>query len=318
MVERSATPSRTPGALRGAAPGTLGMVFVGGSVAVSGVLSDAPLFTAQAPRYALAAALLAVLARATGRAVRRPRGVEWCWFAGLVATGLVGFNVALVRGAEHAEPAVLGVAVASVPVVLALAGPALDGRRPRATVVAAAGLVTAGAVLVQGFGRTDLLGLAWAALALVCEAGFTLLAVPLMATHGPWGLSVHSTWLGARAFALLGAGVEGPGALWALRGIHLLALGYLAVVVTAIAFVLWYSTVRVLGAGRAGLLTGVAPVAAAGAGAVLGGPVPAPGVWTGIVVVVAGLVLGLARGRSAAGPVASRRDEGLVRGPTPP
>ena len=35
------------------------------------------------------------------------------------ASGLLLFNVALVHGARHAEPAVLGVAVACVPVVLA-------------------------------------------------------------------------------------------------------------------------------------------------------------------------------------------------------
>jgi len=51
--------------------------------------------------------------------------------------------------------------------------------------------------------------------------------------------------------------------------------------------------VRGLGAARAGLLTGLAPVAAALAGVLLGGPAPAPVVWAGIAVVVAGLVIGL-------------------------
>ena len=37
----------------------------------------------------------------------------------------------------------------------------------------------------------------------------------------------------------------------------------LAIGVTAVAFILWYSCVAALGAGRAGLLTGIAPVAAA-------------------------------------------------------
>ena len=56
---------------------------------------------------------------------------------------------------------------------------------------------------------------------------------------------------------------------------------------------LWYSCVARLGAGRAGLLTGVAPVAAAAAGVALGAPVPRLLVWVGIAVVVAGLAVGL-------------------------
>jgi drug/metabolite transporter (DMT)-like permease len=65
--------------------------------------------------------------------------------------------------------------------------------------------------------------------------------------------------------------------------------------VTAIAFVLWYTSVDRLGAGRAGLLTGVAPIAAAVTGVALGGPLPRPLVWAGVATVVAGLALGLRR-----------------------
>lgn len=70
-------------------------------------------------------------------------------------------------------------------------------------------------------------------------------------------------------------------------------MAYLAVAVTAVAFVLWYSSVGRLGSGRAGLLTGVAPVAAAATGVALGAPAPRPLVWVGIAVVAGGLALGL-------------------------
>lgn len=62
------------------------------------------------------------------------------------------------------------------------------------------------------------------------------------------------------------------------------------------AFVMWYSSVGRLGASRAGLLTGVAPVAAAGAGVLLSGPAPRPLVWVGIAVVAMGLAWGLRTG----------------------
>jgi len=273
--------------------GTAAMTCVGGSVAVSSVLAGAPLFTTQALRYAAACLLLIAFARARGIRLLRPRGTEWLWLTGVAATGLVLFNVALVRGAQHAEPAVLGVAVACVPPLLAVAGPLLEGRGPSRTVFAAAVVVTAGAALVQGLGRTDAAGLAWATVAFACEAAFTLLAVPVLGRHGPIGVSVHTVWLATVLLAVLGVVHEGPAAVTRLTATDLLAAGYLAVMVTAVAFVLWYGSVARLGAGTAGLLTGVAPVAAALTGVALGAPAPQPLVWAGIATVAAGLALGL-------------------------
>jgi drug/metabolite transporter (DMT)-like permease len=280
-------PSRAVGACIAA------MVFVGGSVAVSGLLTGAPMFTAEAVRYAAAALLLVLFAHWSGRAVVRPRGTEWLWLAGIAATGLVLFNVGLVQGAHHAEPAVLGVAVACVPPLLAVGGPLLERSRPRPAMVAAALVVTGGAGLIQGLGRTDTIGIAWAAVVFGCEVAFTLLAVPVLGRHGPWGVSVHTTWMATVMFGVIGLVHEGPGAVTRLTGDDWLATGYLAVAVTAVAFVLWYSGVSRLGPGRAGLLTGVAPVAAAVTGVLLGGPAPRPQVWAGIAVVVAGQVFGL-------------------------
>jgi len=280
----------------GVALAVAGMTCVGSSVAVSQTIVDAPLFTLQALRYAMAAVLLLVLATATRRPLPRPRGVEWLWLAAVSGAGLVLFNVAVVRGVEHAEPAVIGVAVASVPVVLAIAGPLAVRRRPTASVVAAAVVVTAGAVLVEGSGRTDAAGIGWAALVMVCEVGFTLLAMPVLGRLGPWAVSLHTVWIAAVVLAGLGIVTEGPAAVTTLDTGDVLAAVHLAVVVTALAFVLWYTAVGRLGAGRAGLFTGVVPVAAAVGGVLLGGPVPGLLVWAGTAVVAAGLVIGFARG----------------------
>ena len=276
----------------GVAAGATAMVCVGGSVAVSSVLAGAPVFTAEAVRYGVACLILMALARLTGRRLTWPRQAEWLWLSGIGVTGLVMFNLALVEGSRHAEPAVLGVAVACVPAVLAMVGPLLEGTRPRAATVTAALVVTCGAGLVQGLGRTDAIGVAWAVVVFGCEAAFTLLAIPVLGRHGPWGVSVHATWLATVMFAVLGIAGEGPAAIARLSRADWLSVGYLAVAVTAAAFVLWYSSVRRLGASRAGLLTGLAPVAAAVTGVLLGGPAPTPLVWAGIVVVAAGLTAG--------------------------
>jgi drug/metabolite transporter (DMT)-like permease len=168
-------------------------------------------------------------------------------------------------------------------------------------------VVTCGAALVQGLGRADGAGLACAVVVFVCEAAFTLMAVPLLGRHGPLGVSVHATWLAAVMFGLLGLAWEGPAAVTRLRVDDVLAAAYLAVCVTALAFVLWYTCVQRLGAARAGLLTGVAPIAAAVTGIALGGPSPRPLVWAGVGIVAAGLTLGLSR---AAAPRPGARDRG--------
>ncbi|WP_332757822.1 EamA family transporter [Streptomyces sp. MT206] len=292
-VSASAPVAAPSAALRDLVPGIAGMALVGSSVTVSRSLVDAPLFATQAVRYAAAALILFALARAARVPVRRPRGREWLWLAGIAATGLVLFNVAVVRGVAHAEPAVIAVAVASVPVLLGVIGPFLEGRRPSRRILLAAPVVVAGAVLVEGTGRTDAAGVAWAALALGCEAGFTLLAVPVLRRHGAWGVSLHAVWLGAVMLAGLTLLCERPADLAELGPRQLAAAGYLAVMVTAVAFLLWYRTVAAVGSGRAGLLTGVAPLAAAGGGVCAGGGVPGPAVWLGLAVVVAGLAAGL-------------------------
>ncbi|MGE3289181.1 MAG: EamA family transporter, partial [Pseudonocardia sp.] len=182
---------------RGALLAMAGMVCVGSSVAVSTVLVDAPLFTTQALRYLLAAAVLLAMALATGRPLPRPRGAEWAWLAGIATTGLILFNVGVVRGVAHAEPAVIGVAIAAVPLVLAVVGPLAAGRRPTPAVVCGALVVSVGAALVQGGGRTDAAGIGWASLVLATECAFTLLAVPVLVRLGPWAVSLHAVWMGA-------------------------------------------------------------------------------------------------------------------------
>ena len=309
------TPIPATAAMRaGVITGTAAMACVGSSAAVSARLAAAPVLTAQAIRYAAACLLLAVLARATGRRLVWPRGTEWGWLLGTAVTGLALFNIALVRGTAHAEPAVFGVAVASVPLLLAVIAPVIDRQRPAPRLIAAAMVVTAGAALVQAGGRTDRSGLAWAAVVLLCETAFTLLAVPILRRLGAWSLSVHTTGIGAVLLAGLGAAVDGPAAAGTLSGGNLLTLGYLAIVVTGLGFVLWYSAVNSLGAARAGLLTGMAPLAAAGTGVLLGGPLPRPAVWAGVVAVAAGLATGLRTGSASTGVKTPRR----VPRPLPP
>ncbi len=279
------------------ASAALGITAVGAGIAVSSRLTGYPVLTAQAVRYGLAAVILGLVARRRGR--REPRGTaaDWARIVTVAATGMALFNVAVVRAVSSGEPAVVATVIGCAPVVFALVVPALEHRRPSARVVGGACFVAAGAAVVEGFGRADAAALAWSAVALACEVGFTVVAVPVLRTISPLGLSLRACAVAAVLLALASPVLEGPGALRAPSVDELLALGYLAVVSTVVAFLLWYSAVRRLGPETAGLLCGLMPVAAAVVGAAL---TPAAFRWqilAGTCLVAGGLALAVARSR---------------------
>jgi drug/metabolite transporter (DMT)-like permease len=154
----------------------------------------------------------------------------------------------------------VGVIVGCVPIVLALAGPLLAHRAPVARVVAAALVVTVGAAVVQGVGDSTLAGFLLSLGALVGEALFSLLAVSLLPRLGPVVLSTYVCAMAAGGLGVAAVLVDGDQALPLPSAEEGAAIAYLAVVVTAIAFVAWYSGVQRLGVERAGLFAGLIPV----------------------------------------------------------
>lgn len=279
----------------GVAAAVAAMVGVGSAVTLSEGLVGYPVFSAQAIRYGLAAIVLVVGLRVTRRTIPVPRGRDWLWLVLLAATGQGLYNVAVVRGVTYAEPAAIGVVVGLVPVVLTLAQ-AIHGRaRPPASMLAGVGLVVLGASLVQGAGHTSASGVGWALLALGCEAGFTLLALPILGRLGPFGVATHTCWIAAAQLGVLAFIVDGVQAFPTPSATNLKAMVYLAIVVTAVAFVLWYLAVQRLGASTAGLFAGLIPVAAAISGLVVGLTTISLSVLGGAVLVGAGIVTALPR-----------------------
>lgn len=284
----------------------LGISLVGAGVAVSDHLTGYPVLAAQAVRYAIAAALLYAVARRWAGAGRAGTGCgrhllttgDQVRLVALALTGMVLFNVAVVRAVTTGEPAVVGTIVGLAPAGMALLPPLIEGRRPRPAIVAGALLAAAGAAVVQGFGEADLAALAWSAVALGCEVAFTVVAAPLLRTLSPIGLSVRACGLaalGLLAAALLTEtdGIRRPDAGEAL------AIGYLAVASTAVAFVLWYWAVSRLGPERTGLFAGLMPVSAAFVGAAVTAASLQVGTVIGTLLTAAGLAVGLHRRRAS-------------------
>jgi drug/metabolite transporter (DMT)-like permease len=264
---------------------------VGSSVAVLGLLTEYPALAGQAVRYGFAAALLVAVAGRRGlpRISRR----DALQLAALAGTGLVAFNLLVLGALEEAEPAAVGVVVGCVPVVLALTGPLLARRAPVARVVGAAVVVTVGAAVVQGVGDSTLAGVLLSLGALVGEALFSLLAVSLLPRLGPVVLSAYVCAMAAGGLGVAAVLVDGDQALPLPSAEEGAAIAYLAVAVTAIAFVAWYSGVQRLGVERAGLFAGLIPVSTLFCAAAIGtgslGLVEA----LGVLVVGAGVSLGV-------------------------
>src|SRR5215470_5624696 len=196
----------------------------------------------------------------------------------------------------------VGTVVGAVPVALAIAGPLLTGsagrRRPSARVAAAAGVIVAGAALTTGLGTGSLRGLLFATGALACEAAFSLLAMPLLPKLGPIRVSGYAATAAVPIALAAAAIVDGPGMLRMPTTAEAAGLAYLAVVVSAGAFALWYTALPRLGADRAGLLAGVVPIGAIATTVTLGLGHPTAADLAGAALVTAELLLGLApRGR---------------------
>jgi len=271
------------------------MVILGASMPVSRLVLDYPDLSGQALRYALATAAFAVILRLRRRGAPAPRPTirDWLRLAALAGTGLAAFNVLLLTALRHADPAVVGTVVGGTPLVLACLGPLARRRRPAARLVLAAVVVLAGGALVHGGGRADRIGLLAALGTLAGEVLFSLIALPLLPRLGPLRVSTLSCLL---AVPMLGAAAMLTGEWRRLRvptPLEVVGYGYLGALLTVVAFLAWYGGLARLGPERAGLFVGLLPPVSLAATAVLDLRVPAPAQVAGVLVVAAGLALGL-------------------------
>ncbi|GAA4916520.1 DMT family transporter [Stackebrandtia albiflava] len=278
-----------------------GMLLVGTLVAVSATTAGHPVYSGQMWRYLAGAAALGVALIVTRTRPVRPTGREWVLLVALAATGLVAFNVCIVTANRYVSPAVVATVIGASPVVMALLGPVVARTgRPAARVLLGAVVVAGGTAVAAGGGGVEAAGVLWAAGALCGEVAFSLLALPLLPGLGALRVSAYTAALAVPmllALSWMDIGVPAvfpTPAEWA-------AIGYLGVVVTAGAFLLWYTALPMLGPSRAGLLAGLMPVGAVATQAVLGLGIPTTPELAGAALVVAGILAGLAPRRSRTG-----------------
>jgi drug/metabolite transporter (DMT)-like permease len=293
------------GQLSGSLRASAAYLLTGSLAGVNAAITGYPVFAAQALRYTLATIVLAAACWVQGRRhpldgprIRLTRRVVWLLV--LQATvGVTGFNYCTAEAVRHTGAATVGTVIATVPVVLAIAGPLAARRRPAWRVIAAAVLVAAGAAVITGLGGTNLPGLLLALGALVAEVSFTLAAVPLLPVFGPLRASAWVSGCSVPVLFALAFATGGAGAVPAPTAGQAAAIVYLAVVVCAGGFYLLYSALPRLGADRVGLFAGLVPFGAMGAELLLGAGTIGPADVAGAVLVAAGVALAFSAGAGA-------------------
>lgn len=282
----------------GVAGATAAMFCVGTLAGVSGLVEDYPVYGGQAVRYLASAVILIAVTRVMGLRFVRLTAREWLLLCALALTGLALFNVFVIESTRAAGPALVGTVLGTVPLCLAIAG-----GRPAPRLLAGAGVVVAGATLATGLGSGNLPGLLWALGALAGEVCFSLLALPLLPKLGAIRVSTYATVLAVPILVVIGFVQEGTGMLRTPTVPEALGFGYLTLVVTVGAFLLWYTSLPKLGPGRAGLFAGLIPVGAIVTGLVLGIATPSAYDLIGAALVIAGILVGLSTPRAVPRPV---------------
>ena len=270
-------------------------VLVGAAVPVTGLLDGYPVLSAQAVRYAIGAVLLLGWLLATGRRVPVPSARDLVGLSVMVGFGMLGFNALILVGQRYATPGFIAAMLGASPLVLAVAAPALRGRRPSPFAVVGAVVGGIGVVVLSGGGSWHGPGLVLALLVMACEVAFTLGGVGVVTRLGALAASMWSCVLAAVSGAVLATFLDGTAAWPTPTATEVTAIVVLGSLVTAVAFGFWYTGVSVLGADRVGVLVGLMPVAGLVAAVALGRQPLTLVAAGGAVLVAAGCALGLAQ-----------------------
>ncbi len=220
----------------------------------------------------------------------------------IVAMGVVGFTAAFALshwGLARSTATNAALLIVVEPLTILLLGPVLLGERlsRREGAGALCGVVGALLVVVNGIpGVTQRLVPHWRGDLLLVLAGaaygaYTLLGRPVLARHPSLPVTTRSILWGVPALVPLVAleWVDGRRPAWTVPAV--LGVLYLALVITALGYVVWNWALERVTASRAAIFLNLQPVVGALLGVVILGEPLTPFTVVGGVLVVAGLLL---------------------------
>lgn len=222
----------------------------------------------------------------------RPRGGQW-WRAGLLAVCNFGIFFPLLAVAVYRLPGGVAAAVGGLqPLFVAALSALATGRRPRVLDLAVGGVAALGVglVVIRPGAGLDPVGLLAAVGANLSFSVGVVLTKRFPAPSHPLAATGWQLLMGGVILVPLTAMVEGlppP-----LTGRNLAGFAYLSLVVTALAFVLWFDGVRRLPTAAPPLLGLAAPVTGAVLGWAVLGQSLSPLQLTGFAVTLAAIAYG--------------------------
>lgn len=253
-----------------------GMGIVGTSVTANKfVVGNIPIMLASGIRFLIGASLLLIIVRLVENGLPRISLRMHIVLAAQALFGIVAFNVLILIGLDMTTATIGGIMTAATPSIIAIMSFALGDRLSRTAWIGVF-LAIGGVVLVNllatpsdDAARRPLLGGLLVFLAVVGEAAYTVLG-----RHAARAISPFAT---ATYICIYGTVMFLPFAIRDLRGFQpanvptstWIAILYLAVVVTVVAFVLVFKGLAVIPASVAGAFTGMIPVTAVASAALL-------------------------------------------------
>lgn len=221
--------------------------------------------TAATARFVVACALLWLWARSTGRTVRLPARGDLPLVLGLGVSAVAAYNLFFLYGLRLAPATDGSILVPGlIPVVTTLLAWPFHGVRPTQRVALGYAIAIAGLVVVVdpvgAVGTRRLEGDALLVGAACCWASFTILSRGATRRFDPVTANVHATGVGALLLLPLSFLGGGWGRLAAAPVTAWAAIGYLSLLGTVLAFVLFSEGVRLIGSARATAFTLLVPI----------------------------------------------------------
>ncbi|MFE7311545.1 EamA family transporter [Streptomyces sp. NPDC057555] len=223
---------------------------------------------------------------------QRPHGAWWWRSAVLGLLNMSVFFVLVYAASQLLPTSVASTVMAMSPLTMMLIAWPLASERPRAAHLAGAAIGLGGVCLMvlTGVEGVSVPGvLASAAAMLVSSFGYIL----AKRWSGSADVLASTSWqlIAGGVFLLpVAAAVEGPPP--ALSTPTVLAFGYVALIATALAFTAWFTGLRHLPAGTVGLIGLLNPVTGVLLGTAVAGEVLTVQQLGGLVLILAGVVLG--------------------------
>jgi drug/metabolite transporter (DMT)-like permease len=282
-----------------------GFILAGSSVVAAKILADLPVFFAAAGGTAVAFVALVPLAATEARpepgAFRRALPL----LAAQAFFGVALFRVLMLEALTRTSASVAGIATSATPAITAILSALLLKERIGPRTAAGIGLAALGIAALQGGGRGpegigapaafagpgQIMGCLLALGAAASESAFNVLSKSMRATIGPRLASAAVMALALAMLASLSL-ATGERVEWGAIGLERgMALAYMGLFSSALAYILWFTGVARIPASSAGVFAGFMPLSSFVLSLFYLGEKPRAGAFAGAALAILGILL---------------------------